>query len=444
MRTTKSKITSLRNRIKETLPDETDILGFAGVSKQILLQSLDEAYDTLELLESYSGTLEGILLQRRLADLSNDANHFLKDKFKHQDTKDFNDFLYAIGDIHYNTKDAYIALTKEPIRLDSALAKAKTMLDELENQNSEIQPIVEKLNEIFTGATTTAESLSKQNGEASQKLTEIGALLTASTNQKKKIDQAVINIGKIEEKMESIKSDAVQTLSQATILKTEAEKLHESLKKDREFFDQSLNSLQVSITMNDTHQKQIQETIENANRLGMAASFKKRKDELKVPYWGWAATTLLTITGLIVSSYFILKELKENNYSYEFILVRLPIIGAFIWLGWFCAKQFGFVSRIREDYSYKFAVSMAFEGYKNATKEVDEAMLGNLLALTLDNISTSPLNIYDSTTNHGTPFNEVMAGWKRSRRQQPEKNILAKNAFEHKDPDKNSPENEEE
>jgi len=92
----------------------------------------------------------------------------------------------------------------------------------------------------------------------------------------------------------------------------------------------------------------------------------------------------------------------------ERILVRIPIFAACVWLGWFCAKQYGFTSRIMEDYSYKYAVSMAFEGYKKSTKDIDEDLQLKLLEMTIYNISNNPLNIYETETNHGTPYHEFL------------------------------------
>jgi len=51
---------------------------------------------------------------------------------------------------------------------------------------------------------------------------------------------------------------------------------------------------------------------------------------------------------------------------------------------------------------------MAFEGYKNAAREIDEEMLKQLLQLTIYNISKNPIEIYDSKSNHGTPYSEFI------------------------------------
>jgi hypothetical protein len=313
--------------------------------------------------------------------------------------------------MHYAARETYIIFTKEPIRLDIALAKAKESLAELENQNSQIQPIVENLTLSFKNSSIIVESLSKNNSDSTVKLAEITSSLTSTLNLKKKAETASNSISKIDQEIQTTKAEIVNYQNQVSELTKKLQTSYEQLQKNKTEFEASLNSLQASITQNDIHQKVIQETIENANRLGMAASFKKRKDELSKPYWAWGIATVVTICVLIYSSYSVFTILKDKPFSYDYLLVRIPIFASFVWLGWFCAKQFGFVSRIREDYSYKYAVSMAFEGYKNATKEINEEMLENLLTLTLQNISSNPLSIYETGSNHGTPINEILSNW---------------------------------
>lgn len=61
-----------------------------------------------------------------------------------------------------------------------------------------------------------------------------------------------------------------------------------------------------------------------------------------------------------------------------------------------------------EDYSFKYAISMAFEGYKKETMEIDDDLLHKLVELTIINISKSPVSNFDSKSNHGTPYNEIL------------------------------------
>ncbi|UXX77894.1 hypothetical protein N7E81_10995 [Reichenbachiella carrageenanivorans] len=151
----------------------------------------------------------------------------------------------------------------------------------------------------------------------------------------------------------------------------------------------------------------IQKTIEDANRAGMAGSFKKRKDELRWTLVFWQFFTIASLGLLIYLSFVLVKPLISDP-NWEEIIVKLPILASCVWLCWFSSKQYGFTARIREDYSYKYAVSMAFEGYKNAAREINADLLEQLLSLTVLNISKNPISIFDTRNNHGSPINEII------------------------------------
>jgi DNA repair ATPase RecN len=411
MRSIKTRLTNLKNKVLDVIPEGEDVLGFPGIKKELISESITDTYQILELLSQFENRFESVLLQRRLAECIDKATEYLKEKFKNQDADDFNKFLNKIAEMHYASKETYILFSKEPIRLDAALTKAKEHLADLENQNIQIQPIIDNLTSAFNSSNSIVETLTENNKDSSKKLEEISNTFSSVINLKKKADTAATSINKIDDQVQATKIEILNYQAHISELSKKLQTTYEQLEKNKSDFETALNSLQSSITQNDIHQKSIQETIENANRLGMAASFKKRKDELSKPYWAWGIATVVTICILIITSYSVFTILKDKPFSYEYLLVRIPIFASFVWLGWFCAKQFGFVSRIREDYSYKYAVSMAFEGYKNATKEINEEMLEHLLSLTLQNISSNPLTIYETGSNHGTPVNEILSNW---------------------------------
>jgi hypothetical protein len=162
--------------------------------------------------------------------------------------------------------------------------------------------------------------------------------------------------------------------------------------------------LEKQVEQNRIFQEQIKGTIGDANRYGLAGSFKKRKTELNRSLIIWGALTLGSIITLIYMSYNTLFAITDDKMDWQHILARLPIFASCVWLGWFCAKQYGFTSRVMEDYSYKYAVSMAFEGYSGASADIDEKLQHKLLDLTIGNISNSPLHIFDTKNNHAHPF----------------------------------------
>src|SRR5258708_37376909 len=79
-----------------------------------------------------------------------------------------------------------------------------------------------------------------------------------------------------------------------------------------------------------------------------------------------------------------------------------------MWLGWFAAKQYGYTSKIREDYAFKSAAAMAYEGHKKAAREVDKNLERVLLEFSLYNLSQNPIRLYGDGEIHGTPVHEVM------------------------------------
>lgn len=84
----------------------------------------------------------------------------------------------------------------------------------------------------------------------------------------------------------------------------------------------------------------------------------------------------------------------------------MALTAPFVWLGWFSARQYGYTSRLREDYAYKEASAKSFEGYKREAKEVDQEMLQKLLEQAIKNFGDNPIRIYDGHENHGSPFHE--------------------------------------
>ena len=144
----------------------------------------------------------------------------------------------------------------------------------------------------------------------------------------------------------------------------------------------------------------------DANRTGMAASFAKRKNELSKPMEYWLYVFAVSIIGLVILGVFYLAPLLETG-KLEQLPFRLALMSPFVWLGWFSAKQYGYTSRIREDYSYKEASAMSFEGYKREANEVDEEMLKKLLEQSINNLGDNPIRIYNGHDNHPSPTHEL-------------------------------------
>lgn len=409
MKGIRQRISLLKNKISENLPDDNDILGYAGISKQIILDSLSESYELLSVLEEHKDKFEIIFAKRSVAQLIDNSNHFLNEVWgRRHAAEKFNDFLYQIASIRFHLKEAYLSLINNPLRVESELVMAREALIQLTNDLAEIKGIKSEIDLMKTESSTFIEELETKHTLAIENEKKINGFVENIED----IDESLngtnekINIWKSE--LQAIKDDIIKKQTEITKLKAQIEQTDLTNQSNHVSLSNYSQKLKEQIELNTEHQSYIQKTIEDVSRAGMAGSFKKRKDELKWIQLAWAISTVASIAGLLWISYSIVEPIiTKQDFNINHILFKLPVFASAVWLGWFCAKQYGFTSRIMEDYSFKYAISMAFEGYKQETKNLDEDLLKKLIELTIFNISKSPVSNFDSKSNHGTPYNEM-------------------------------------
>jgi predicted nucleic acid-binding Zn-ribbon protein len=409
MKSSRQRITLLQSKIKEVIPDQgNDLFGFQGVSRDLILESLSESYDLLSSLENYEGKLETVFLERQISELFEKASSRLKDKGFEKRLDEFNELLNILTRIRFLIKQAYITLAKDPIRTETEIKKAKDELVSLTSILKEIKEVSEEILNIKTESESFIDDLSERQSKARENQAKTEVFLAKITDLNAKATEIADNLEtwneEIDETKESIKSQEMTITKMTTEITDQKNKSAENLNK----ILIELKKVEEVSTKNIDQQAEIQKTIEDANRLGMAGAFKNRKDELRLPLLFWTSVSIATLVGLVGLSYSLVQDILTNSVELNQLFIKIPIFASSVWLGWFSARQFGYTSRIREDYSYKYAVSMAFEGYKNATREIDEEMLKQLLQLTIYNISKNPIEIYDSKSNHGTPYSEFI------------------------------------
>lgn len=157
----------------------------------------------------------------------------------------------------------------------------------------------------------------------------------------------------------------------------------------------------------EAHRVKIDNLLGDASRTGMAASFTKRKNDLNVPMLAWLIVFAVSIVGLVVMGVIYLAPLLESG-KLEQLPSRLALTAPFIWLGWFSARQYGFTSRLREDYAYKEASANSFEGYKREATLVNTELLKNLMETAIQNLGDNPIRIYSGHENHASPLHELL------------------------------------
>lgn len=127
----------------------------------------------------------------------------------------------------------------------------------------------------------------------------------------------------------------------------------------------------------------------------------------------WAALFVGSLAGIIVFSHWVGGSFLEVASWSELglMLVRkLPFIGPFVWIAIFSSHKFGIVSRLEDDYAYKEAVSVAYEGYKKQMESLDSKSadaVKKLAELVLHTLSLHPLRVYTERYEVPTPFSAL-------------------------------------
>lgn len=156
----------------------------------------------------------------------------------------------------------------------------------------------------------------------------------------------------------------------------------------------------------ETRRETINGILADANRTGMASAFITRKEELDGDRKLWRSVFGLSLGALALAGVYYFAPTLSGDKWVE-ALLRLPLTAPLVWLAWFAAKQYGYASRLREDYAYKVAASMAFEGYKREAGEIDGDMQKKLLETAVTNFGDNPLRIYNGHENHASPMHEL-------------------------------------
>ncbi|MEA4975598.1 MAG: hypothetical protein VB046_07665 [Paludibacter sp.] len=409
MKSLRQRISLLRKRVNESFSNENDIFGYAGISKTLILESLKESYDSLSVLEVYNDKFETILAKRNVAQFIDSSNSYLTNYFgTDSEVEKFNEFLNNVSQIRFCLKEAYISLSEKPLRLDAEVQIARNDLNSLKQDIQEITEIKEKIDKIKVSSYEFLVDLEAKFTKATENDKIISEIAKNVVEHDTQFRSNIEKISVWKSEIQSVKEDISNKQVEISKLRTEVEQIQKKNIDQQTLAEKIAKTLNEQLSTNKNQQEYIQQTIEDVSRAGMAGSFKKRKDELKFTQFVWAALTIISVGGLVWLSYNVVKPLLEGQgFPIEQLYFKIPVIASAVWLGWFCSKQYGFTTRIREDYSYKYAISLAFEGYKNEAREIDEELLQHLIKLTIFNISKSPVTIFDTKNNHGTPYNEM-------------------------------------
>ncbi len=140
----------------------------------------------------------------------------------------------------------------------------------------------------------------------------------------------------------------------------------------------------------------IKDRLDLINRKSLGSSFQARRDELDLSKERWLNLFAGSLLLLVMGGVFAFSQMEPVKDAWSLVdklLKEIPIVGPLLWLAWYCASKAGTAQRIAEDYAFKVAAAMAFEGYKKEV-EGDDQLKAALLAKTVETFGENPIRLY--------------------------------------------------
>lgn len=410
----RASLTRLKNLITEKLPDTPDIYGYPGVRKTSLLAALDGVYVLSQEIQD-DDRFEIVALKRAGSELYRRLKEYLEAEATQDEKRvSFNGFLDGLSQLIEKTRMTYFVVVKHGLRDDEELAKIRSTAaellqtsDDLKDSVSTVTGQVEEIAASVTAINDAHERTEKQSGaikawhdSASTSATKIEQIRKNLEGLDEEIGEQKQTLKDMGDRLEKLLADSTISKDRLAQLLAQTEATEATLGASGRRHAELLEKINLSL--------------EDANRIGMAASFKARKDELRSQQTSWQVTFIGTLFCIVLAVWhFILPTvtgLQKDMNDWTRLIAELGIVSPLIWLGWFAAKQYGYISRIREDYAFKSAAAMAYEGHKKAARETDKTLEEVLLQFSLYNMSQNPIRLYGDKDVHGTPAHEVASG----------------------------------
>jgi len=278
-------------------------------------------------------------------------------------------------------------------------------------------PLIDKFKkEVNDNILKFEESFSKKDKDFSDKLTSLQTLLGSSQASATQIEGIKKNVISSETKILSIQSEYEASKNKYIEEEEKYNKLVLSIEADKSKLQHSINELgelkkskeeelKFVIKELDDEKEKIKDILGDANRASMAQSFLARKKELDTPIENsalWRNIGLVLMSGLILI--ILIVEWNQESFDYYRFFSRLPVVMPLLWLVWSNSQRNNHLIRVQEEYAYKAAVAIAFEGYQRKVDEINDVDLKKLLLeLSVTNMGNNPVNLFDKNTKN-SPF----------------------------------------
>lgn len=324
---------------------------------------------------------------------------------------------------------------------EQLLAGTNDLEAALKEKLSEVEDLHTRLN----NAVTTAEA----------KLTEINTILADTKSLQTSTKDVVTEIngfqtaatkhaGEVEALLQSAQEATTKAISALETINTQKTAAEESATATEEFSDEAKESAQTCKKLANTaeavdtrvaaYENQLAELISKsktqlatitgllpgATSAGLAHAFDERRKTFLKPGSRWQKLFVGSVIAIVVLAGSALWSVYKSDtlLTWDEIsrlwIVRIPVVGALVWLAIHSSRESALAKRLEEDYGYKAAIAASFQGFQKQMAEIgasaeDNPPLNKLCGDTLMTIASPPGRIYEKHSLTVTPTSELAA-----------------------------------
>jgi len=319
------------------------------------------------------------------------------------------------GVLEKNEDDLWLAT--EIIPLDPE-ALARRLFDSLQVSVTKAEEYVKKIAERNGHTEAGLAHIEKAQEEAANLLSELKSKGEAAS---KAVDQLSVivtgaseakgTIGEIGKNVDAIKNAVEADANRTKPLADSAEELGKRVEE----LEATLTALQAksSETLHD-----IQSLLPGATSAGLAAAFDSRSKTFGPKQKAWERVFIVSLAcllGIALLGVFAGGGFHASDWQeiVRALVARLPLLVPVVWLALHSANQASVARKMGEEYAFKAATSIAFEGYRRQMTEVNkdataDSPLAVLCKNTLATMATPPGAVHDTKTADPTPATSLV------------------------------------
>lgn len=247
--------------------------------------------------------------------------------------------------------------------------KYQVLKDKVDNVESEVDDLESKAEEY---GTSTQEFIEQEK--------ELVLALERAEGLSEQLSSDLKEVEKLTVESRKSSKEQILELEKASSLHEKAESI---IKKSDEVKDRADKALSSSITVS------------------LAKTFKDRKKEAINQRWLYDIVFIISIGIGILMTYNMLDQILPSGegaaYNFETLIIRMPFLMFFVWLGLFASKKSSHASRIEEFYAQKQTLAESYEGYKGEIARMSDntSELEKLMAINLVSISQDSSQIFE-------------------------------------------------